>query len=109
MPLPGGIDAFVRNRAAICRADWRGPAKPQADEVKAAKAHETYRNMGVITDQMICDDLGVSYEDVYDQRGKEKRQREKADIHGGITNGGSDIDVLPEPGEEGAEGGQNAA
>lgn len=92
--LPGGIDAFVANRAAVTRALWRGPARPVADEVKAAKAHEIYRNMGVITDEMICADLGVDHDDVYEGRAKEKASRERLDIHGGITNGGTDVDTL---------------
>ncbi|WP_292246158.1 phage portal protein [Mesorhizobium sp.] len=97
MEIPGGIDAFVANRASICRMDWRGPAKPVADEVKAAAAHQTYRNMGVITDEMICADLGVDHEDVYLGRAAEKAMREELGIHGGITNGGIDIDEMADP------------
>lgn len=100
MELPGGIDAFVANKASICRADWRGPAKPVADEVKAANAHKTYRDMGVMTDEMICNDLGVDHEDVYRGRAAEKKLRQELDIHGGISNGGTDIDLIedePEP------------
>lgn len=96
MELPGGINAFLANKADICRIDWRGPAKPVADEVKAATAHEKYRNMGVITDEMICADLGVDHEDVYRGRADEKKMRESLDIHGGITNGGVDIDLMDE-------------
>jgi lambda family phage portal protein len=96
MELPGGIDAFVANRSAICRMDWRGPAKPVADEVKAALTHKTYRDMGVMTDSMICADLGVDHEDVYLGRAVEKAMREALDIHGGITNGGTDIDDMDE-------------
>ena len=94
LPLPGGIDAFVANRSAICRMDWRGPAKPVADEVKAALTHKTYRDMGVMTDSMICADLGVDHEDVYLGRKAEQDMREKLGIHGGITNGGTDIDLM---------------
>lgn len=94
LPLPGGIDAFVANKAAICRADWRGPAKPVADEIKAAKAHEMYRNMGVMSDEMICGDLGVDRDDVYRTRAFERRTREDFGIHGGVTNGGTDVDSL---------------
>lgn len=100
-PLPGGLDAFLANRQALTRAQWRGPAKPVADETKAAAAHKMYREMGVMSDQMICADLGVDYQDVYEQRAEEAADRERLGIHGGITNGGSDIDLLasdePEP------------
>ena len=93
LDIPGGIDAFVRYRSEICRMDWRGPAKPVADEVKAAKAHETYRNMGVVSDEMICADLGVDHEDVYRARADERRLREELEIHGGITGAGSNLDT----------------
>lgn len=77
IPFPGGIDNFVANRAAACRARWAGDPKPAADDLKAAKSHELYRNMGVASDEMICDDLGVDYEDVYAQRAREKELREE--------------------------------
>jgi len=93
-PLPGGIDAFVANRAAITRADWRGPAKPIADETKAASAHKTYQDMGVMSDEMICADLGVDHEEVYAQRAREQAQRERLGIRGAITNGGTNSDAL---------------
>lgn len=77
IPFPGGYENFLRNRAAACRAEWRGAPKPQADDLKTAKSHETYRNMGVITDEAIANDLGLDIEDVYAQRAREKALREK--------------------------------
>lgn len=100
LEIPGGIDAFLANKAAICRIKWRGPAKPVPDELKAAKTHELYRNMGVMSDEMICNDLGEDNEDVYDARASEKRGRAERGIHGGISNGGSDIDLLDESNDE---------
>jgi lambda family phage portal protein len=80
VPFPDGFYGFLLNREAACRADWRGPPKPQADDLKAAKAHETYKRLGVVTDEMICNDLGVDVEDVYDQRQHEKQMRETRDL-----------------------------
>lgn len=77
IPLPGGIDQFVANRTSLVRADWRGPAKPQADDVKAAKAHETWYRLGVMSQEMICNDLGVDHEDVHEQLEREKASRER--------------------------------
>lgn len=74
--FPGGIEAFLANRSAACRAEWRGAPKPQADDLKTAKAHEVYRNLGVITDEAIANDLGLDIEDVYAQRAREKALRE---------------------------------
>lgn len=76
IPFPGGIDNFIRNRAAACRAQWAGDPKPVPDDVKAANAHEKYRNMGVVADEHIAADLGLDIEDVYAQRALERELRE---------------------------------
>ena len=73
--FPGGPEAFVANRTAACRAQWLGAPKPVADDLKAAKAHQVYREMGVITDEAIAADLGLDIEDVYAQRAREKSMR----------------------------------
>lgn len=75
--FPGGIANFMAFRAEATRAKWRGPAKPQADDLKSQKAHQGYREMGTMSDTMIADDLGVRIEDVYEQRAREKKLREK--------------------------------
>lgn len=75
IPFPNGLMGFIANRSAACSADWRGPARPQADDLKAAKAHEVYKRMGVMSDEMICNDLGVDWEDVYEQRSREAKKR----------------------------------
>ena len=75
IPFPGGYPAFLANRTAACRADWRGTPKPQADDLKTAKAHEVWRRLGVISDAMIANDLGVDIEDVYAQRASEAELR----------------------------------
>lgn len=86
-----GYQNFLLNRAAACRADWVGSPKPQADSLKAAKANEVKRRLGVVSDQMIAAEDGVDIEDVYVQRARERKLREK---YG-----------LPEPAMMGANGG----
>lgn len=99
--FPGGVSEFIRLRAAAARADWRGPPKLQADDLKAAKAHQTYREMGVVSDGMIADDLGVDIEDVYEERKREKGLREKFELEDMGPSAGSGIiedgDVPDEP------------
>jgi phage portal protein, lambda family len=90
IPFPGGYMAFVAQRSAACAADWRGPAKPQADDLKSAKAHEIYKRLGVMTDEMICSDLGVDYADVYEQRRREQEMRKRLGLPEGDT-------LAPEP------------
>lgn len=75
IPFPNGLSSFQRNKVAACRADWRGSPKPQADDNKIASAHQTWRQLGVITDEMIANDLGVDIEDVYMQLSREKQMR----------------------------------
>ena len=85
IPFPGGLMGFLAQRSAACSADWRGPAKPQADDLKSAKAHEVYKRLGVMSDRMICDDLGVDWEDVYDERAREAKKRAVLDLPDGDT------------------------
>lgn len=78
--FPGGIEAFLANKRAACRAFWRGPPKPQGDWLKMAKAYETLRNMGVISDEQICADLGSDWQDVMEQRAQERAERKRLDL-----------------------------
>jgi lambda family phage portal protein len=90
-PFPGGIEAYRANVQAVAKADWRGPPKPQADDLKTQKAHEGYRNMGVITDEQICAELGQDWEDVYEQRAREMKLREKLGLpEGNIAQAAQD-------------------
>lgn len=76
-PLPGGIETYLANKDSIARADWRGPPKPQADDTKASNSHETWSRLGVMSDEMICADLGTDTDDVYETRAREKRRRQQ--------------------------------
>lgn len=75
--FPGGVDGYLIMRGAAARAHWRGPAKPQADDMKFASAIETLKNLGVITDEWICAELGDDWEDTYEQRAREMQMRAK--------------------------------
>jgi lambda family phage portal protein len=73
--FPGGYEAFLANRAAACRAEWLGAPRPTADDLKKAKSHEVWKRLGVMSDAMICNDLGVDVDDVYQQLAQEKDLR----------------------------------
>jgi len=75
--FPGGYEAFLANRTAASRAEWRGAPRPTADDLKKAKAHEVWKRLGVMSDAMICNDLGVDVDDVYQQLAQEKALREE--------------------------------
>jgi lambda family phage portal protein len=92
-PFPDGINGFVQYRAAASRAHWRGPARPQADDLKFAKAVETLMAMGVISMEYVSNELGEDWEDVLTQRAREAAKRKQLG--------------LPEPtfGKQGGNGG----
>lgn len=71
IPFIGGPLAYLAARKAACRADWRGPPKPQADDLKAAKAMEILKKIGIVSDEILCGELGYDWEDVYEQRKRE--------------------------------------
>ncbi|WP_319568367.1 phage portal protein [Cohaesibacter marisflavi] len=76
-PFPGGLRGFLANKAAACKADWRGPPKPVADELKAARADEIYYNLGVKTQGRIAADRGDDIEDVHEDLEREQQSRER--------------------------------
>lgn len=98
-PFPGGINGFRDNRRAACRARWRGAPKPQADDLKTAKAHQIWRDMGVMTDDMIAADLGVDIEDVYAARAREMEMREELGLPEPVAAGVMMTDQDPEDDE----------
>jgi lambda family phage portal protein len=102
--FPGGYEAFRQNRAAACRAEWFGTPRPQGDDLKLAKAHEIWRRLGVMSDQMIANDLGVDIEDVYAQRAREAELRAEYGVQDaqmmGATGGAP---VAPDSGDDGAD------
>ena len=73
--FPGGIDGFVMNRDAATRADWRGPPKPVADELKAARADEIYYGLGVKSQGRIAADRGDDIETVHEDLEREMESR----------------------------------
>ena len=75
IPFKGGLPAFLADREAACRAKWRGPPKPQADDLKYAKASETLYRMNAVTLERVCGDNGDDWEDVLEQLAEEREKR----------------------------------
>lgn len=78
-PFPGGVAAFLQQREAAARANWRGPNRPAPDELKAANAAKTNKEIGV-PDQVMFDDMGLDVDEVYEQLAREKQRREELGI-----------------------------
>jgi lambda family phage portal protein len=68
----GGIEHFRANRAAATSAEWHGPAKPTADDHKAAKAatERLANNTSTLTYEM--GEIGMDPETVFEQRAQER-------------------------------------
>ena len=84
--FPDGINGFVANRDAATRADWRGPPKPVADELKAARSDEIYYGLGVKSQGRIAADRGDDIETVHEDLEREKKSREKRGLPDPIAN-----------------------
>jgi len=80
LSFPGGYRGFMARRAAASRAEWRGTPKPVADDLKTSKAHQTWKALGVMSDEMIANDLGVEIEDVYEARAREAEMRDRYNL-----------------------------
>ncbi|MCX2722603.1 phage portal protein [Roseibium salinum] len=79
-PFPGGIRGFLNSKAAACRAEWRGPPKPVADELKAARADEIYYGLGVKTQGRIAADRGDDIEDIHEGLERERQSRNERNL-----------------------------
>lgn len=75
--LPGGPAALAQNRDAVCRTSWSGPPKPQADDLKTARANQTLIQIGVTSIQEVCVEYGTDWQRVMEQRARERAYAKK--------------------------------
>lgn len=102
--FPGGINGFLDNRAAACRAIWMGSSKPIAEDLKVAKAHETHLRLGVKSEQMICEELGADYEDVLAQMAEAADMRQEYGVAAPILlTGGGGNPPADDPDDDGGD------
>jgi lambda family phage portal protein len=79
LKFPGGIDFFLANRDAVCGSNWVGPIKPQADELKTAKAAQTLQAVG-FPDSVIYAMYGRDRDDMYAELKREKQLKKQYGI-----------------------------
>lgn len=103
--FPGGIDNFLQQRAAATRAEWRGPPKPQADDLKAAKAMQINMSLGIMSADQAASDLGEDWEDTFEQMAREQQRREELGLPDPVYPGQAAPEV---PDEETAKEPANA-
>lgn len=68
IPFKGGYRAFWANRDRICIATWQGPAKPTADDLKAAKASSERMRNGTSSVEDETGDLGIDADALFERR-----------------------------------------
>lgn len=78
IPLKGGYEAFIANRDRICWAQWHGPAKPTADDLKSAKAASERIANGTTSLERQCAEDGVDHDEVFEERLREHRRYKEA-------------------------------
>lgn len=78
IPFKGGYGAFRANRRRICCASWQGPAKPTADDWKAARASSERLENGTSSIAIETGDLGVDSDALFEEREREHLRYLKA-------------------------------
>lgn len=76
----GGLDAFLRLKPFATRSTWTGPARPQADDFKTARAYEVRKDMQATTLAEIAEEYGRDWDDDMRQRAAENALADKLDL-----------------------------
>lgn len=74
IPFKGGYRAFRANRDRVSVASWQGPAKPTADDHKAAKASTERLQNGTSSISNETGDLGVDPDALFEERQREHQR-----------------------------------
>lgn len=78
--VPGGMQGFLQKKSAICRAQWVGTPKPQADDLKGAKTLETLYRAKLLSGRRAAAIMGEDIDDIYAELAEEAEAREKLDL-----------------------------
>lgn len=73
LPKRMGYMNFLAMKDAIARGSWSGPAQPQADDFKAARAFQVLKDIGAVTLKGIGEAYGRDWEDDARQKAEENR------------------------------------
>lgn len=94
----GLIDApgFDEHRRAYARAFWIGPGRGWVDPVKEAKAAQIRMDIGVSTLERECAEQGLDWEEVLEQRARERKRMAELDLLD-VANVVSSQPFIPDP------------
>jgi lambda family phage portal protein len=68
LEFPGGYEKFLSIRGVGVRSTWTGPARPQADDFKTARAYQVRKDMQSTTLAEIGEEYGRDWDDDMRQR-----------------------------------------
>lgn len=107
LPFKGGYRAFAAARARATWAEWQGPAKPTADDLKSAKAATERLQNGTSTLEWECAEAGLDIREVVEQRGRELAMVTAAGLPNPFlrTQGGGGDPMLTDPASGGGVNG----
>jgi len=77
LEYPGGYGKFAEQRDFAAQAAWTGPARPQADDFKTARAYEVRKDMQATTLAEIAEEYGRDWDDDARQRAAENALHEE--------------------------------
>jgi lambda family phage portal protein len=107
---PGGIEAFLQERQFVCRAEWRGPPRPTADDEKTAKAQQIARQEGWMPTEQLAAEYGNDHRTVIESQARTNELRKKNKLDPlPSKEGGAPLDNQKKPGAPGAPGEDKAA
>ncbi len=72
IPFKGGYAAFAANRQRVYQAEWQGPAKPTADDYRAAMASKVRLEAGTSNLSRECAEDGQDWQEIARQRARER-------------------------------------
>jgi lambda family phage portal protein len=111
---PGGLDAFLAQKAFAAKSTWTGPAKPQADDFKTARALQVRKEMQATTLAEISEEYGRDWDDDMRQRKAEndladelELPRPWAPVDPIEMEDGLDAELSPDLGDGGSDDGKD--
>ncbi len=99
IPFKGGYEAFAANRDDVTWAQWQGPAKPTADDLKSSKASSERLANGTSSIEIEAAELGHDPDELFEMRLRTHRRYLEAGMRSPYERTTSSSNVDPLDGE----------
>lgn len=90
--FPGGVSNFLRNKFSAFTTEWAGPGKPEADDLKAAKAFEVLDSLGIASQTEMAKKRGRDIRTVYAERAREQALRKRLSLRDPVKQRTPDVE-----------------